>query len=281
MDATHGQYSRQTRTSCLGDDAVSAVRKFGRKGIAARAGRDAGRSSGWPSVAAARWFTLTHGRIGPASDIITRTTYEPYQAPKRDRARRPRRVAAAAAAHGLLVGLRRPAAVDALVRQIDGGAGDAAAPPRPRFVDGASVSRRRPAARFRLRLRLVRQADERPRLDGHGHGLQSAYGRTGRASATAYARCPVRCRTPRSRTPASTWSSWAPRWSMSIVPMKWSGPPSRALRPGGRFVAVVPNFAAVAFRWFGVDWWPLDPPRHLLHFTPGRCAGSWRCTAWK
>ena len=42
----------------------------------------------------------------------------------------------------------------------------------------------------------------------------------------------------------------------------------RALRPGGRFVAVVPNFAAAAFRWFGVDWWPLDPPRHLLHFTP-------------
>ena len=42
----------------------------------------------------------------------------------------------------------------------------------------------------------------------------------------------------------------------------------RALAPGGRFVAVVPNFAAAAFRWFGVDWWPLDPPRHLLHFTP-------------
>ena len=43
---------------------------------------------------------------------------------------------------------------------------------------------------------------------------------------------------------------------------------ARALRPGGRLVAVVPNFAAVAFPWFGVDWWPLDLPRHLLHFTP-------------
>jgi SAM-dependent methyltransferase len=42
----------------------------------------------------------------------------------------------------------------------------------------------------------------------------------------------------------------------------------RALAPGGRYVAVVPNLAAAAFRWFGVDWWPLDPPRHLLHFTP-------------
>jgi SAM-dependent methyltransferase len=41
----------------------------------------------------------------------------------------------------------------------------------------------------------------------------------------------------------------------------------RALRPGGRFVAVVPNFAAAAFHWFGVDWWPLELPRHLLHFT--------------
>ena len=40
------------------------------------------------------------------------------------------------------------------------------------------------------------------------------------------------------------------------------------LRPGGRLVVIVPNFAAVAFRWFGVDWWPLDLPRHLLHFTP-------------
>jgi SAM-dependent methyltransferase len=46
------------------------------------------------------------------------------------------------------------------------------------------------------------------------------------------------------------------------------GAAARALRPGGRFVAVVPNFAAEAFGWFGVDWWPLDLPRHLLHFTP-------------
>ncbi len=43
---------------------------------------------------------------------------------------------------------------------------------------------------------------------------------------------------------------------------------ARALWPGGRLVAVVPNFAAVALRWFGVDWWPLELPRHLLHFTP-------------
>jgi SAM-dependent methyltransferase len=46
------------------------------------------------------------------------------------------------------------------------------------------------------------------------------------------------------------------------------GAAARALAPGGRFVAVVPNFSAVAFRWFGVDWWPLELPRHLLHFTP-------------
>ena len=51
------------------------------------------------------------------------------------------------------------------------------------------------------------------------------------------------------------------------------GAAARALRPGGRFVAVVPNFAAVALRWFGVDWWPLDPPRrsaalHARHNAP-------------
>jgi SAM-dependent methyltransferase len=41
-----------------------------------------------------------------------------------------------------------------------------------------------------------------------------------------------------------------------------------ALRPGGRLVVVVPNLGAAAFGWFGVDWWPLDLPRHLLHFSP-------------
>lgn len=46
------------------------------------------------------------------------------------------------------------------------------------------------------------------------------------------------------------------------------GAAARALRPGGLLVADVPNFSAIARRWFGLDWWPLELPRHLLHFTP-------------
>jgi 2-polyprenyl-3-methyl-5-hydroxy-6-metoxy-1,4-benzoquinol methylase len=44
---------------------------------------------------------------------------------------------------------------------------------------------------------------------------------------------------------------------------------ARALRPDGWLVLVVPNLASWGFRLFGPDWWPLELPRHLLHFTPG------------
>jgi SAM-dependent methyltransferase len=46
------------------------------------------------------------------------------------------------------------------------------------------------------------------------------------------------------------------------------GAAARALRPGGRLVVSVPNFACWAFRFFGADWWGLQTPVHLLHFTP-------------
>jgi SAM-dependent methyltransferase len=39
----------------------------------------------------------------------------------------------------------------------------------------------------------------------------------------------------------------------------------RVLRPGGRLVVLVPNFASPTVRWLH---WGLDPPRHLYHFTP-------------
>jgi SAM-dependent methyltransferase len=42
----------------------------------------------------------------------------------------------------------------------------------------------------------------------------------------------------------------------------------RALRPGGLLVIVVPNLDSWGFRYFGPNWWPLELPRHLLHFTP-------------
>jgi 2-polyprenyl-3-methyl-5-hydroxy-6-metoxy-1,4-benzoquinol methylase len=43
---------------------------------------------------------------------------------------------------------------------------------------------------------------------------------------------------------------------------------AEALRPGGSLVVSVPNLASWGFRAFGPDWWGLQLPHHLLHFTP-------------
>jgi 2-polyprenyl-3-methyl-5-hydroxy-6-metoxy-1,4-benzoquinol methylase len=40
----------------------------------------------------------------------------------------------------------------------------------------------------------------------------------------------------------------------------------RVLRPGGRLVVAVPNFASWQARWAAAAWFHLDPPRHLHHF---------------
>jgi 2-polyprenyl-3-methyl-5-hydroxy-6-metoxy-1,4-benzoquinol methylase len=40
------------------------------------------------------------------------------------------------------------------------------------------------------------------------------------------------------------------------------------VRPGGLVVFSVPNFASWGARIFGPAWWPLELPRHLLHFSP-------------
>jgi 2-polyprenyl-3-methyl-5-hydroxy-6-metoxy-1,4-benzoquinol methylase len=47
------------------------------------------------------------------------------------------------------------------------------------------------------------------------------------------------------------------------------GAAARALRPGGVLVISVPNLESWGFRRLRRDWWPLDLPRHLSHFTPG------------
>jgi SAM-dependent methyltransferase len=39
------------------------------------------------------------------------------------------------------------------------------------------------------------------------------------------------------------------------------------LAPGGLLFATVPNIDSLGFRWFGADWYALDLPRHLCHFT--------------
>jgi len=40
----------------------------------------------------------------------------------------------------------------------------------------------------------------------------------------------------------------------------------RILRPDGRLVVAVPNFASAQARWTGAAWFHLDLPRHLYHF---------------
>ena len=42
----------------------------------------------------------------------------------------------------------------------------------------------------------------------------------------------------------------------------------RILRPGGRLILAVPNFASWQSRRTEADWFHLDLPRHLYHFTP-------------
>ena len=42
----------------------------------------------------------------------------------------------------------------------------------------------------------------------------------------------------------------------------------RLLVRGGRIAITVPNIDSLPFRWFGADWFGLDVPRHLTHFSP-------------
>ncbi len=42
----------------------------------------------------------------------------------------------------------------------------------------------------------------------------------------------------------------------------------RVLKPGGRLMLEVPNFASPLATLFGDYWFPLEPPRHLYQFTP-------------
>ena len=41
----------------------------------------------------------------------------------------------------------------------------------------------------------------------------------------------------------------------------------RLLTTGGRLFVAVPNFDGFGARWFGPNWYGLDVPRHLTHFT--------------
>jgi SAM-dependent methyltransferase len=43
---------------------------------------------------------------------------------------------------------------------------------------------------------------------------------------------------------------------------------SRLLKPGGHFIAVTPNAGSLGHRLFRGDYYSLDPPRHLVLYTP-------------
>jgi 2-polyprenyl-3-methyl-5-hydroxy-6-metoxy-1,4-benzoquinol methylase len=43
---------------------------------------------------------------------------------------------------------------------------------------------------------------------------------------------------------------------------------NRLLTSGGKLLVAVPNIASASFRWFGPNWFGLDVPRHLTHFSP-------------
>jgi 2-polyprenyl-3-methyl-5-hydroxy-6-metoxy-1,4-benzoquinol methylase len=42
----------------------------------------------------------------------------------------------------------------------------------------------------------------------------------------------------------------------------------RLLSPGGRVLVALPNIESLSFVWFGPDWYGLDVPRHVTHFSP-------------
>lgn len=50
-------------------------------------------------------------------------------------------------------------------------------------------------------------------------------------------------------------------------PLEVLGEARRLLAEGGRLVISVPDIDSRPFRWFGPDWFGLDLPRHLTHFS--------------
>jgi 2-polyprenyl-3-methyl-5-hydroxy-6-metoxy-1,4-benzoquinol methylase len=51
-------------------------------------------------------------------------------------------------------------------------------------------------------------------------------------------------------------------------PIKFLQTAARFLKPGGRIIIVTPNAQSLGSLLFRKDWYALDPPRHLVLFTP-------------
>jgi SAM-dependent methyltransferase len=54
----------------------------------------------------------------------------------------------------------------------------------------------------------------------------------------------------------------------------------RVCRPGGAIELMVPNFSSRQRRRFGKDWYPLQVPRHLQHFTPATITEALERAGW-
>jgi SAM-dependent methyltransferase len=53
------------------------------------------------------------------------------------------------------------------------------------------------------------------------------------------------------------------------------------VRPGGWLVLSVPNAASVDFRFFRENWYSLELPRHLFHFTPRTLRATLMHSGWQ
>lgn len=52
-------------------------------------------------------------------------------------------------------------------------------------------------------------------------------------------------------------------------PVETMGRAGQLLAQGGRVLVMAPNIDSWGFWRYGINWYPLDPPRHLVQFTPG------------
>jgi SAM-dependent methyltransferase len=75
---------------------------------------------------------------------------------------------------------------------------------------------------------------------------------------------------PHADLPAGSFEAVVMSQSLEHVhdPLRVLRAAHRLLTPGGKVVVAVPNIDSLPFRWFGADWWGLDVPRHLTHFSP-------------
>ncbi len=53
-----------------------------------------------------------------------------------------------------------------------------------------------------------------------------------------------------------------------LSPLETLQETARILKPGGKLIITIPNFASFSRMLFGKYWYHLDAPRHLYHFTP-------------